>query len=198
MQSHALFQPHPGPLTHLAFRAQDWRIVPHSRLLVAVAFIVMFDLALGQACESPTSPPHTRRPRLAFQLQFIARPQYANFLIQSHNHTLGWHIKRKMGKLILDKGSVVNRFGELIGFMVLPAVDVDVALVVRFELALGASVVLTRYKTSIRKRMDKWDAYLGGEEYEAQRHTDAIEEYQTLERRVVLSLNLFEPGADVH
>jgi hypothetical protein len=68
----------------------------------------------------------------------------------------------------------VNRFGELIGFTVLPALlDVAVAVVVfiiRFELALGVvvgvvmngyiwiSVVLTKYRTRIRKRMDDRDA----------------------------------------
>jgi hypothetical protein len=68
----------------------------------------------------------------------------------------------------------VNRFGELIGFTVLPALlDVAVAVVVfiiRFELALGVvvgvamngyiwiSVVLTKYRTRIRMQMDDRDA----------------------------------------
>ena len=97
----------------------------------------------------------------------------------SFNHilalSLSWHTKRKTGELlrILDRGSAVNRVGELIGFTVLPAlVDVMVALVVfvtRFELALGvvvgavmvgyiwASVVLTRYRTRIRRQMNDRD-----------------------------------------
>lgn len=147
----------------------------------------------------------------------------------SFNHvlalSLSWHTKRKTGELlrILDRGSAINRVGELIGFTVIPAlVDICVALVVfvvRFEPALGAvvgvvmgsyiwaSVVLTRYRTRIRRRMNERDVvtrgihtdcllnyetvkYFGGEEYEAQRYTEAIGEYQTLERRVVLSLNL--------
>ncbi|KAG2125942.1 hypothetical protein DEU56DRAFT_823368 [Suillus clintonianus] len=147
----------------------------------------------------------------------------------SFNHilalSLSWHTKRKTGELlrILDRGSAVNRVGELIGFTVVPAlVDVVVALVVfvvRFEPALGAvvgvvmvsyiwaSVLLTRYRTRIRRQMNERDVvtrgihtdcllnyetvkYFGGEEYEAQRYTEAIGEYQTLERRVVLSLNL--------
>ncbi|KAG1745545.1 uncharacterized protein EDB91DRAFT_1328227 [Suillus paluster] len=147
----------------------------------------------------------------------------------SFNHilalSLSWHTKRKTGELlrILDRGSAVNRVGELVGFTVLPAlVDVVVALVVfvvRFEPALGvvvgvvmvtymwASVVLTRYRTRIRRQMNERDVvtrgihtdcllnyetvkYFGGEEYEAQRYTNAIGEYQTLEKRVVLSLNL--------
>lgn len=147
----------------------------------------------------------------------------------SFNHvlalSLSWHTKRKTGELlrILDRGSAINRVGELIGFTVIPALmDICVALVVfviRFEPALGvvvgvvmgcyiwASVVLTRYRTRIRRRMNERDVvtrgihtdcllnyetvkYFGGEEYEAQRYTEAIGEYQTLEKRVVLSLNL--------
>lgn len=147
----------------------------------------------------------------------------------SFNHvlalSLSWHTKRKTGELlrILDRGSAINRVGELIGFTVIPAlVDICVALVVfvfRFEPALGAvvgvvmgsyiwaSVVLTRYRTRIRRRMNERDVvtrgihtdcllnyetvkYFGGEEYEAQRYTEAIGEYQSLEKRVVLSLNL--------
>ncbi|KAG1878177.1 mitochondrial half-size ABC transporter [Suillus subluteus] len=147
----------------------------------------------------------------------------------SFNHvlalSLSWHTKRKTGELlrILDRGSAINRVGELIGFTVIPAlVDICVALVVfvfRFEPALGAvvavvmgsyiwaSVVLTRYRTRIRRRMNERDVvtrgihtdcllnyetvkYFGGEQYEAQRYTEAIGEYQSLEKRVVLSLNL--------
>ncbi|KAG0704214.1 hypothetical protein DFH29DRAFT_1038543 [Suillus ampliporus] len=94
-----------------------------------------------------------------------------------------------------------------------------VVFMVRFEPALGlvvgavmasyiwASVVLTRYRTRIWRQMNERDVvtcgihtdcllnyetvkYFGGEGYEAQRCTNAIGEYQTLERRVVLSLNL--------
>lgn len=147
----------------------------------------------------------------------------------SFNHilalSLSWHTKRKTGELlrILDRGSAVNRVGELIGFTVLPAlVDVVVALVVfvvMFEVSLGvvvgfvmvgyiwASVVLTRYRTRIRRQMNDRDVvtrgihtdcllnyetvkYFGGEEYEAQRYADAIGEYQTFEKRVVLALNV--------
>jgi hypothetical protein len=97
----------------------------------------------------------------------------------SFNHvlalSLSWHTKRKTGELlrILDRGSAINRVGELIGFTVIPAlVDICVALVVfvvRFEPALGAvvgvvmgsyiwaSVMLTRYRTRIRRRMNERD-----------------------------------------
>jgi ATP-binding cassette subfamily B (MDR/TAP) protein 6 len=89
--------------------------------------------------------------------------------------SLSWHTKHKTGELlrILDRGSVINRIGELIGFTVVSALaDICVALVVfvfRFEPALGAlvgvmmggyiwaSVVLTRYRTRIRRRMNKRD-----------------------------------------
>jgi ABC-type multidrug transport system fused ATPase/permease subunit len=162
----------------------------------------------------------------------------------SFNHvlalSLSWHTKRKTGELlrILDRGSAINRVGELIGFTVIPALaDICVALVVfvfRFEPSLGAlvgvvmgsyiwaSIVLTRYRTRIRRRMNERDVvsarrfvydhetglnythaqvtrgihtdcllnyetvkYFGGEEYEAQRYTEAIGEYQSLEKRVV-------------
>lgn len=97
----------------------------------------------------------------------------------SFNHvlalSLSWHTKRKTGELlrILDRGSAINRVGELIGFTVVPAlVDICVALVVfvvKFEPALGAvvgvvmgsyiwaSVVLTRYRTRIRRLMNERD-----------------------------------------
>ncbi|KAG1887965.1 ABC transporter type 1, transmembrane domain-containing protein, partial [Suillus fuscotomentosus] len=162
---------------------------------------------------------------------WIPLMQYSDrsMLMLSFNHvlalSLSWHTKRKIGELlcILDRGSAINRLGELIGFTVVPAlVDICVALVVfvvKFEPALGAvvgvvmgshiwaSVVLTRYRTSIWRLMNERDVnmrgihtdcllnyetvkYFGGEEYEAQRYTEAIEEYQSLEKRVVLSLNL--------
>ncbi|KAG1724244.1 P-loop containing nucleoside triphosphate hydrolase protein [Suillus lakei] len=144
----------------------------------------------------------------------------------SFNHVLAlllsWHTKRKTGSLFYC-GSAVNRVGEFIGFtVILVLVDVVVALVVFvvvFEPALGilvgvdmgsyiwASVVLTRYRTRIRRQMNERDVvtrgfhtdcllnyetvkYLSGVEYEAQRYTEAIGEYQSLERIVVLPLNL--------
>jgi ABC-type transport system involved in Fe-S cluster assembly fused permease/ATPase subunit len=108
--------------------------------------------------------------------------QYSNKTMSklTFNHvlalSLNWHTKRKTGDLLhtLDRGTPVNRFGELIGFTVLPALlDVAVAVVVfiiRFELALGVvvgvamngyiwiSVVLTKYRTRIRKQIDDRDA----------------------------------------
>ncbi|KAG1851150.1 hypothetical protein F4604DRAFT_1934160 [Suillus subluteus] len=111
------------------------------------------------------------------------RSQHVDALIQPYDVpalSLSWHMKRKTGELlrILDSGSAINRVGELIGFTVIPVlVDICVALVVfvfRFEPTLGilvgvvmgcyvcASVVLTKYRTSIRKRMNERDAVTRG------------------------------------
>ncbi|KAG7090845.1 hypothetical protein E1B28_009927 [Marasmius oreades] len=94
-----------------------------------------------------------------------------------------------------------------------------VALCVTFEWTLGlvifvvmfayvsASVVLTQLRTRIRRQMNERDVitrgihtdcllnyetvkYFGGEDYEAARYQDALREYQTLEYRVIISLNL--------
>jgi ATP-binding cassette subfamily B (MDR/TAP) protein 6 len=87
--------------------------------------------------------------------------------------SLSWHTKHKTSELlrILDRVTAVNRAGELIVFAVLPTLlDVAIAVIVfmiRFELSLGvlvgavtvlyiwASVVLTRYRTRIRKMDDQ-------------------------------------------
>ncbi|KAG0708293.1 ABC transporter type 1, transmembrane domain-containing protein [Suillus ampliporus] len=149
---------------------------------------------------------------------WILLMQYSDgsMIMLSFNHvlalSLSWHSKRKTGELlrILD-GGVLPALIDVIAALVV--------FVVRFEPALGlvvgavmasyiwASVVLTRHRTRIRRQMNERDVvtrgihtdcllnyetveYFGGEEYEAQRYTNAIGEYQPLERRVVLSLNL--------
>ncbi|KAG1836705.1 hypothetical protein F4604DRAFT_1692699 [Suillus subluteus] len=74
--------------------------------------------------------------------------------------------------------------GDLVGFTVVRAlVDMCCALVfvVKFEPASGVMVGVV---------IGSYIWYFGGEEYEAQRHTEAIGEYRIFERRVVLSLNL--------
>ncbi|KAG1719117.1 ABC transporter type 1, transmembrane domain-containing protein [Suillus lakei] len=155
---------------------------------------------------------------------WIPLMQYSDrsMTLLSFNHvltlSLSWHTKRKTGELlrILDRRSSVDRVGELIGFTVILAlVDVRITLVVfvvRFELALGAvvgvvtgsyiwaSVVLTRYRTRIRRQMNERDVvtrgihmdclpnyeivkYFGGEECEAQSYMEAIGEHQSSERR---------------
>lgn len=89
--------------------------------------------------------------------------------------SLSWRTKRKTGELLymLDRGTAINRVSELIYFTVLPVfLNVAVAVVVfmiRFELSLGvvvgvamagyvwAGVVLTRYRTRVKKQMDDQD-----------------------------------------
>lgn len=89
--------------------------------------------------------------------------------------SLSWRTKRKTGELLymLDRGTAINRVSELIYFTVLPVfLNVAVAVVVfmiRFELLLGvvvgvamagyvwAGVVLTRYRTRVKKQMDDQD-----------------------------------------
>ncbi|KAJ2937028.1 hypothetical protein H1R20_g54, partial [Candolleomyces eurysporus] len=72
---------------------------------------------------------------------------------------------------------------------------------------VAASVVLTRYRTRIRRQMNERDVvtrgihadillnyetvkYFGGEEHEGARYREAMREYQVLELKVILSLNL--------
>ncbi|KAG1798973.1 ABC transporter type 1, transmembrane domain-containing protein [Suillus plorans] len=106
--------------------------------------------------------------------------------------SLSWHTKYKTGELlrILDRGTAINRVGELIGFTVVPALmDICVALVVfvfRFEPVLGAlvgvmirsyiwaSAVLTRYGTRIWRRMNERDVVMRGI------HTDCLLNYETI------------------
>lgn len=110
---------------------------------------------------------------------WIPISQYSDRSMSTHtfNHilalSLSWHTKHKTGELlrILDRVTAVNRAGELIVFAVLPKLlDVAIAIIVfmiKFELTLGvliaavtviyiwASVVLTRYRTRIRKMDDQ-------------------------------------------
>ncbi|KAF8828933.1 hypothetical protein HHX47_DHR3000967 [Lentinula edodes] len=116
----------------------------------------------------------------------------------SFNHLLNlsfaFHTRRKTGEIlrVLDRGAAINHTLELIMFSIIPTfVDIAIALVmfclifdwilavVIFFLIVSASVVLTQ-----------WLKYFGGEEHEAARYHDAIREYQVLEARVIISLNL--------
>ncbi|OCH90247.1 hypothetical protein OBBRIDRAFT_793486 [Obba rivulosa] len=82
-------------------------------------------------------------------------------------------------------------------------------LVIAFVMVayIAASVILTRWRTKLRRQMNERDMvtraihtdcllnyetvkYFNGEEHEAQRYGDAIRQYQALEYRVILSLNL--------
>jgi ATP-binding cassette subfamily B (MDR/TAP) protein 6 len=147
----------------------------------------------------------------------------------SFNHLLNlsfaFHTRRKTGEIlrVLDRGSVINRTLELILFSIVPTfLDIAIALVVfclKFDWILAVvifvvmfayvfvSVVLTQWRTRIRRRMNERDQvtrgihtdcllnyetvkYFGGEEYEGARYNDAIRDYQALEAKVILSLNL--------
>ena len=110
---------------------------------------------------------------------WIPISQYSDRSMSTHtfNHilalSLSWHTKHKTSELlrILDRVTAVNRAAELIVFAVLPTLlDVAIAVIVfmiRFEMSLGvlvgavmvvyiwASVVLTSYRTRIRKMNDQ-------------------------------------------
>ncbi|KAH9987023.1 hypothetical protein BJV74DRAFT_951775 [Russula compacta] len=147
----------------------------------------------------------------------------------SFNHLLhlsfAWHTHRKTGEVlrILDRGAVINKTLQLVLFDIVPTfVDVIVALVVftiKFDWTLGlviflvlsayivASVLLTRWRTRLRRSMNERDTisrgihtdcllnyetvkYFNGEEYESDRYRESIMNYQTLEYRVVTAMNL--------
>ncbi|KAG1727623.1 P-loop containing nucleoside triphosphate hydrolase protein [Suillus lakei] len=107
--------------------------------------------------------------------------------------------------------ALVDVVVALVVFVVVfePALGILLGVVIMMGSYIWASVVLARYRTRIRRQMNERDVvthgihtnclfnyetvkYFGGEEYEAQRYTEAIEEHQSLERRVIpeLSLNL--------
>ncbi|KAF9484487.1 hypothetical protein BDN70DRAFT_989577 [Pholiota conissans] len=83
------------------------------------------------------------------------------------------------------------------------------ALVIFFVMFayVAASVTLTQWRTRLRRQMNERDIatrgihtdcllnyetvkYFGGEEHEGQRYSEAIREYQALEYKVIISLNL--------
>ncbi|KAJ3819599.1 mitochondrial half-size ABC transporter [Lentinula raphanica] len=147
----------------------------------------------------------------------------------SFNHLLNlsfaFHTRRKTGEIlrVLDRGAAINHTLELLLFSIIPTfVDIAVALVLfcfTFDWVIAVviffvmfayvfvSVVLTQWRTRIRRRMNERDIvtrgihtdcllnyetvkYFGGEEHEAARYRDAIREYQVLEAKVITSLNL--------
>ncbi|KAF9047308.1 hypothetical protein BJ165DRAFT_1085878 [Panaeolus papilionaceus] len=147
----------------------------------------------------------------------------------SFNHLLNlsfaWHLRRKTGEVlrVLDRGAAINRTFELILFNIVPTfLDIFVALAFfcyffEWVLALviffvmfayvAASVILTKYRTRVRRQMNERDVitrgihtdcllnyetvkYFGGEEHEGARYSEAIAEYQTLEYKVIMSLNI--------
>ncbi|PFH52007.1 hypothetical protein AMATHDRAFT_57687 [Amanita thiersii Skay4041] len=141
------------------------------------------------------------------------------------NLSFAWHTRRKTGEVlrVLDRGAAINHTFELILFNIVPTfIDIAIALVafcILFEWTLAliiffvmfayvtASVVLTRWRTRIRRQMNDRDIitrgihtdcllnyetvkYFNGEEHEGARYRDAIREYQVLEYRVIISLNM--------
>ncbi|GLB37259.1 putative ABC transporter [Lyophyllum shimeji] len=141
------------------------------------------------------------------------------------NLSFAWHTRRKTGEIlrVLDRGAAINHTFELILFNILPTfIDIFVALAafcILFEWTLAlviffvmfayvaASVILTQWRTKIRRQMNERDVitrgihtdcllnyetvkYFGGEEHEGQRYREALREYQALEYKVIVSLNL--------
>jgi ABC-type transport system involved in Fe-S cluster assembly fused permease/ATPase subunit len=139
------------------------------------------------------------------------------------NLSLAFHTRRKTGEVlrILDRGAAINRIFELLLFNFVPILaDIGFALVVfvvYFEWSLAvvvavtmtaymtASVVLTRWRTKLRRQANDRDVitrgihtdcllnyetvkYFNGEEHEAERYADAIRQYQALEYQVISKL----------
>lgn len=147
----------------------------------------------------------------------------------SFNHLLNlsfsFHTHRKTGEVlrILDRGAAINHTFELILFNIIPTfVDIFVALIfftIYFEWTLAvvvffvftayvaASVILTRWRTQLRRQMNDRDVvtrgihtdcllnyetvkYFNGETHESERYADAIRQYQAVEYKVLVSLNI--------
>nr|GAT57680.1 ABC transporter protein [Mycena chlorophos] len=139
--------------------------------------------------------------------------------------SFNFHIHRNTGQVlrVLDRGAAINHTLEHLIFVIGPTfIDIAIALVV-FSFKFGpllaavvfavlffyvsASVILTRWRTRIRRQMNESDIvtrgiasdtllnyetvkYFSGEEQESQRYQEAIGRYQALESRVIFSLNL--------
>ncbi|KAF9529277.1 hypothetical protein CPB83DRAFT_852990 [Crepidotus variabilis] len=141
------------------------------------------------------------------------------------NLSFAWHTRRKTGEVlrVLDRGAAINHTFELILFNIIPTfVDIAIALAIfaiyfSWQLSLvlfivmfsyvTTSVVLTRWRTRLRRQMNDRDVvargihtdcllnyetvkYFGGEEHENDRYADALRQYQALEYKVIMSLNL--------
>ncbi|KAI0356362.1 hypothetical protein OH77DRAFT_1589332 [Trametes cingulata] len=139
--------------------------------------------------------------------------------------SFAFHARRKTGEVlrILDRGAAINHTFETLVFNILPTFfDIVIALVffvVYFEWTLAlviffvmaayvaASVILTRWRTRLRRQMNDRDVvirgihtdcllnyetvkYFNGEQHEGERYQEAIRQYQNLEYKVMVSLNL--------
>ncbi|KIY46015.1 mitochondrial half-size ABC transporter [Fistulina hepatica ATCC 64428] len=158
-------------------------------------------------------------------MQYSARGM--SLLSFSHilNLSFAFHTHRKTGEVlrVLDRGAAINNTLELVLFNIVPIfLDIIIALVVfcvKFEWTLtvviffvmfaymSASVVMTQWRTKIRRMMNEKDIvcrgihadcllnyetvkYFGGEDHEAERYLDAMNQYQGLEYKVIVSLNV--------
>ncbi|KAI8975885.1 hypothetical protein BD414DRAFT_172105 [Trametes punicea] len=139
--------------------------------------------------------------------------------------SFAFHARRKTGEVlrILDRGAAINHTFETLLFNIVPTFfDIVIALiffVIYFEWTLAvviffvmtayvaASVVLTKWRTKLRRQMNDRDVvirgihtdcllnyetvkYFNGEQHEGERYRQAIRDYQSLEYRVMVSLNL--------
>ncbi|KAI9068369.1 hypothetical protein FKP32DRAFT_1587767 [Trametes sanguinea] len=139
--------------------------------------------------------------------------------------SFAFHARRKTGEVlrILDRGAAINHTFETLMFSIMPTFfDIVIALVffvIYFEWTLAvviffvmaayvaASVVLTRWRTKLRRQMNDRDVvirgihtdcllnyetvkYFNGEQHEGDRYREAIRQYQNLEYKVMVSLNL--------
>ncbi|KAK7057401.1 ABC transporter protein [Favolaschia claudopus] len=139
--------------------------------------------------------------------------------------SFNFHTHRNTGAIlrVLDRGAAINHTLEHLLFTIAPTfIDIAVALVVfclKFEWTLAlvvfvvmfayvtASIIITRWRTKIRRQMNDRDLitrgihsdvllnyetvkYFGGEAHEGERYRQAVAEYQALEYKVIFSLNL--------
>ncbi|KZT56170.1 hypothetical protein CALCODRAFT_544293 [Calocera cornea HHB12733] len=150
-----------------------------------------------------------------------------SFLSFDHlmNLSLSFHNKRKLGEVtrILNRGSSVNTLFEVLLYMVIPTVldlgiaviyilfffGADVALILACVMCMYGilSVLMTRWRTRMRRRMNEQDTvtrgihtdclmnyetvkYFTGEEHESERYRESVNKYQGLEYKVYLAANL--------
>ncbi|TRM69749.1 P-loop containing nucleoside triphosphate hydrolase protein [Schizophyllum amplum] len=145
------------------------------------------------------------------------------------NLSFAFHTRRKTGEVlrVLDRGAAINRTLELVLFNFVPIfLDIVIALIVfamKFEWTLTvviffvmfaygyASIVMTQWRTKLRRRMNDRDIktrgihtdcllnyetvkYFGGEEHEGQRYRKSIDKYQALEYQVISGSPCFSLG----
>ncbi|KAH9058999.1 hypothetical protein EDB87DRAFT_1685095 [Lactarius vividus] len=130
----------------------------------------------------------------------------------SFNHLLSlsfsWHTRRKTGELLLF--DVVPTFVDIvIALAVFAKLDQALSVVTFFVVSayVVASVLLTRWRTRLRRAMNDRDTitrgihtdcllnyetvkYFNGEEHESERYRESIRKYQSLEYRVITAMNL--------